>query len=76
MVLKCTGLASLAILFFTSHLTVALPTHAESATIIKRQAVQASYDYVIIGGGTSGLTVGDRLTEDGKCEQYHNYDLI
>ena len=25
-----------------------------------------SYDYVIIGGGTSGLTVADRLTEDGK----------
>ena len=23
-----------------------------------------SYDYVIIGGGTSGLTVADRLTED------------
>ena len=25
-----------------------------------------SYDYIIIGGGTSGLTVADRLTEDGK----------
>ncbi|KAF2179010.1 GMC oxidoreductase [Zopfia rhizophila CBS 207.26] len=24
------------------------------------------YDYVIVGGGTSGLTVGDRLTVDGK----------
>ena len=22
------------------------------------------YDYVIVGGGTSGLTVADRLTED------------
>lgn len=25
-----------------------------------------SYDYVIIGGGTSGLTVADRLSEDPK----------
>lgn len=24
----------------------------------------ASYDYVIVGGGTSGLTVGNRLSED------------
>jgi hypothetical protein len=30
---------------------------------------QTSYDYVIIGGGTAGLTVADRLTEDGKCLQ-------
>jgi choline dehydrogenase len=29
--------------------------------------IAASYDYVIIGGGTSGLTVADRLTEDGNC---------
>lgn len=26
--------------------------------------LSASYDFVIIGGGTSGLTVADRLTED------------
>ncbi|KAL5888270.1 hypothetical protein ACKVWC_003543 [Pyricularia oryzae] len=25
-----------------------------------------SYDYVIVGGGTAGLTLGDRLSEDGK----------
>lgn len=30
--------------------------------------VAASYDYVIVGGGTSGLTVADRLTEDSTSE--------
>ncbi|KAF2194216.1 GMC oxidoreductase [Zopfia rhizophila CBS 207.26] len=30
------------------------------------EALNKSYDYVIIGGGTAGLTVGDRLSEDGK----------
>ncbi|PGG97475.1 hypothetical protein AJ80_09694 [Polytolypa hystricis UAMH7299] len=29
-------------------------------------ALRDSYDYVIIGGGAAGLTVGDRLSEDGK----------
>lgn len=28
--------------------------------------VKAEYDYVIVGGGTSGLTVADRLTESGE----------
>ncbi len=26
------------------------------------------YDYIVVGGGTSGLTVADRLTEDGTSE--------
>ena len=25
-----------------------------------------SYDYIVVGGGTSGLTVANRLTENGK----------
>ncbi|KAI1339218.1 hypothetical protein F5Y15DRAFT_423928 [Xylariaceae sp. FL0016] len=28
--------------------------------------VKTSYDYVIVGGGTAGLTVADRLSADGK----------
>jgi thioredoxin reductase len=25
-----------------------------------------AYDYIVVGGGTSGLTVANRLTENGK----------
>ena len=31
----------------------------------------AEYDYIIVGGGTSGLTVANRLTENGKSSLYH-----
>ncbi len=37
---------------------------AEWATILDDVSqVESAYDYVIIGGGTSGLTVAERLTE-------------
>ncbi|KAM7188073.1 hypothetical protein V8F33_010836 [Rhypophila sp. PSN 637] len=35
-------------------------------TSSKGGTIKESYDYVIVGGGTSGLTVGDRLSESGK----------
>jgi choline dehydrogenase len=48
----------------------ALPVTAGEARVLERASqVKDSYDYIIVGGGTSGLTVGDRLTEDGKCVQ-------
>lgn len=28
------------------------------------------YDYVVVGGGTAGLTVADRLSESGKCKSW------
>jgi len=36
--------------------------HIEDVHDLKR-----SYDYVVAGGGTSGLTIGDRLSESGEC---------
>lgn len=35
------------------------------AVVVERAAdLKAEYDYVVIGGGTSGLVVANRLTED------------
>ncbi len=44
------------------------PLHVEERAVLINSTdnLEAAYDYVIIGGGTSGLTVADRLTEDAN----------
>ena len=37
-----------------------------NALLERADELRAEYDYVIVGGGTAGLTVADRLTEDGR----------
>lgn len=42
------------------------PRGAHRSRIISSASdVDETYDYVVIGGGTAGLTVADRLSEDG-----------
>jgi hypothetical protein len=40
---------------------VKVPRHA---TIVNRQTLLSNYTFIIAGGGISGLTLADRLTED------------
>jgi ribulose 1,5-bisphosphate synthetase/thiazole synthase len=52
---------------FVQLLLSALAATGISAVHLKAPLNQ-TYDYIIVGGGTSGLTVANRLTENGKCE--------
>jgi hypothetical protein len=62
-------LSTICLVLATTRSTTSAYHHGTgSATIVKHaRDLQTSYDYVIIGGGTSGLTIADRLTQDGKA---------
>lgn len=49
-------------------LTVAMPAHASGAMVKRQDEVYDEYDFVVVGAGTAGLTVADRLSEEGKCK--------
>jgi hypothetical protein len=69
--LLCGTLSIFTLLKFAAALPRPGPYNAANAHI-KRDAaaIATSYDYIIVGGGTSGLTVADRLTEDSSSTRY------
>ena len=43
-----------------------IPRH--SSIVTEGKVRRTNYDFVIVGGGVSGLTVADRLTEDPSSQ--------
>lgn len=61
------GLRALLVASFMG-LTAAMPAHARGAIVKRQDEVYEEYDFVVVGAGTAGLTVADRLSEEGKCK--------
>jgi hypothetical protein len=65
------GFAAICAVLLFSTLVRTQPIENLARVITRAEDLNDTYDYVIVGGGTSGLTVADRLTEDGTSEIWH-----
>ena len=58
-------LLSTILLFLAPFLLASHPCPADCASFGQPAAKSASYDYVVVGGGTAGVTIGARLAQQG-----------
>ena len=66
MVLATLSLALCGLISVTDAFGTAARSIHFSTLLERTDQLNAEYDYVIVGGGTAGLTVADRLTESGQ----------
>lgn len=67
--LQTTALLALSLHAVCGALALAVPVlHATDRAVLlsRHEQLRDEYDYVVVGGGTSGLVVANRLTEDPK----------
>lgn len=58
-------LLSIILLFSASSLVASQSCLADCTPFDQPAAESASYDYVVVGGGTAGVTIGARLAQQG-----------
>lgn len=46
----------------------AYPQHEWAKRQVTQDDLHQEYDYIIVGGGQSGLVIANRLSEDLKCK--------
>lgn len=67
--MRSTSLGLVAVFTTLVSVVSGVPHELRRAKIHHRAAdIAEEYDYVIVGAGTAGLTIADRLTADGECK--------
>lgn len=61
------AVALLLFTFYCNYINAVSTTYRSSNVFTRIDQVDNEYDSILAGAGTAGLTLGDRLSADGKC---------